>query len=95
MLDFEGLPHQQFNNVTLRKTDNSISALLSSGVHIEIKVENGIISVLLATLPLIYKSKTTGLMGNYDGDSADDLLPRDKEQPISPSSDVEEIHKNV
>ena len=94
LLDFEGLPNQQFSNVTLRKTDNTISALFSSGVHIEVKVENGIISVLSATLPLFYKSKTTALMGNYNGDPADDLVPRYKEEPISPSSDVEEIHRN-
>ena len=94
LLDFEGLPNQQFNNVTLRKIDSTISALFSSGVHIEVKVENGIISVLSATLPVIYKSKTAGLMGNYNGDPADDLLPRDKTEPISPSSDVEEVHKN-
>jgi len=94
LLDFEGLPNQQFNNVTLQKMDNSVSALFSSGVHIEVKVENGIISVLSATLPQIYKSKTTGLMGNYNGDPADDLLPRGKEDPIPSLSGVEEIHKN-
>ena len=81
-LDFECLPNQQFNNVTLRKMDNIISALLSSGVNIEVKVENGNISVLSATLPLIYKSETAGLMGNYNGDQSDDLLPRGKEEPI-------------
>jgi lipopolysaccharide export LptBFGC system permease protein LptF len=94
LLDFEGLPNQQFNNVTLQKMDNTISAIFSSGVHIEVKVENGIISALSATLPLIYKSKTAGLMGNYNGDPMDDLLPRYKEEPLSPSSDVEEIHKH-
>ena len=94
LLDFEGLPNQQFDNVTLRKTENSISALFSSGVHIDIKVENGIISILSITLPQTYKSKTTGLMGNYNGDPTDDLLPRGKVEPISSSSDVEEIHKN-
>lgn len=94
LIDFEGLPNQQFNNVTLRKMDNTISALFSSGVHIEVKVENGIISVLSATLPVFFKSKTVGLMGNYNGDPDDDLVPRGKADPISPFSDVEEIHKN-
>ena len=77
----------------MQKTNNAITALFSSGVNIEVKVENGIISVLSATLPLIYKFKTTGLMGNYNGDPSDDLLPSGREEPISPSSDVEEIHK--
>ena len=51
LLDFEGLPNQQFDNVTLRKTENSISALFSSGVHIDTKVENGIISILSLLYP--------------------------------------------
>ena len=93
LLDFEGLPNQQLNNVTLRKTDNTISALFSSGVNIEVKVKNGIISVVSATLPSIYKSETAGLMGNYNGDPTDELLPRGEEEPLSPSSTVEEIHK--
>ena len=93
LLDFEGLSNQQFNNVTLHKMGNTISAIFSSGVHIEVKVENGIVSVLSATLPRIYKSKTAGLMGNYNGDPSDDLLPRYEEEPISSSSDAEEVHR--
>lgn len=75
LLDFEGLPHQQFNNVTLRKSANAILAIFSSGVHLEAKVENGIISAVSTTLPKSYRSLTSGLMGNYNGDDADDLLP--------------------
>ena len=92
LVDFEGLPNQQFNNVTLRKTDNSISAIFSSGLHIEAKVENGIISVLSVTLPLSYRSKTSGLMGNYDGNVSDDLMPKGQTEPISMSSTTQEIH---
>ena len=92
LLDFEGLPTQQFNNVTLRKTNNALSAVFSSGVQIEVKVENGIISVLSASLPLSYEFQTSGLMGNYNGDMSDDLLPRSESIPISPTSSVQEIH---
>ena len=92
LIDFEGLPNQQFNGVTLDKTDNSISIVFSSGVYIEARVENGIISVLSISLPLSYKSQTSGLMGNYNENSSDDLLPRDKTIPISTSSSTEDIH---
>lgn len=92
LVDFEGLPNQQFNNVTLRKTDNSILAVFSSGLRIEAKVENGIISVLSVTLPLSYRSKTSGLMGNYDGNVSDDLMPKGQTEPISTSSTTQEIH---
>ena len=92
LIDFEGLPNQQFNGVTLDKTDNSISVVFSSGVYIEARVENGIISVLSLSLPLSFRSQTSGLMGNYNEDTSDDLLPRDKTTPISTSSSTEDIH---
>ena len=92
LIDFEGLPNQHFNGVTLDKTDNSISIVFSSGVYLEARVENGIISVLSISLPLSYKSQTSGLMGNYNENTSHDLLPRDKTIPISTSSSTEDIH---
>lgn len=90
LLDFEGLPNQQFNNVTIRKSANAISAIFSSGVHLEAKVENGIISVVSTTLPKSYRFLTFGLMGNYNGEDSDDLLPRGSSVLIS--SNNQDIH---
>ena len=92
LVDFEGLPNQQFNNVTLRKSANAILAIFSSGVRLETKVENGIISVFSTSLPKGYRSQTFGLMGNYNGDESDDLLPRGSSVPISTTSSMQDIH---
>lgn len=92
LIDFEGLTDQQFNNVSLLKTSNAISATFSSGVFLEIKVENGIMSTIFLSLPRTYMSKTSGLMGNYNSDTSDDLLPRNGNTPISPTSSIQEIH---
>ena len=92
VIDFEGVSIQEFNDVTLTKTDNAISAVFSSGIMIAASVQNGIISLLSVTLPLSYMSQTSGLMGNYNGDPSDDLLPRGASTPISSESSLEEIH---
>ncbi len=72
--------------------DNTVSAVFSEGAKMEIKTENGIISVMLITLPSSLKGKTRGLMGNFNGDPNDDLVPRSDTKPISPTSSLEDIH---
>ena len=94
VIDFEDVSIQEFNDVTLTKTDNAISAVFSSGIMIAASVQNGIISLLSVTLPLSYMSQTSGLMGNYNGDTSDDLLPRGELTPIPTESSLEEIHNS-
>ncbi len=72
--------------------NNTVSAFFSEGAKMEIKVENGIISVMLITLPSSLKGKTRGLMGNFNGDSSDDLVPQAETKPILPTSSLEDIH---
>ena len=72
--------------------NNSVSAFFKEGVKMEIKVENGIISVMLITLPSSLKGKTRGLMGNFNGDTSDDLIPKSDTKAISSNSSLENIH---
>ena len=84
-VDFNDLPEQEFINVTVAGFSNdTLSARFSSGMYIEVREENGIISTLLVSLPLNYQGETSGLMGNFNGDQEDDLIPRG--DPLSNST---------
>lgn len=76
-LDFSDLSEQEFNNVTVSDLGNStFSATFSSGAYLEVKEENGIISVLIVSLPESFRGTlSTGLMGSFNGNASDDLLP--------------------
>lgn len=92
LVDFEGLAEQQFNNVTVRKSNSSASAIFASGVYVEVRVANGFLSTLLVSLAESYRTQTSGLMGNYNGVQSDDLLPRGATTPIPLTSSLRDIH---
>ena len=94
MLDFNNLAVQQFNNVTVTKGNRTASAIFASGVYIEVREANGILSTLLVSLSESYRSRTSGLMGNYNGAQSDDLQPHDLSMSISLSSNLQQIHFN-
>ena len=90
---FSDLDELPFNNVTVSDRGNSTySALFSSGAYVEVRLENDIISTVLVSLPDSFEGITRGLMGSYNGDIYDDLLPNGSIQPISINSTLEEIH---
>ena len=92
LLDFDGLPEQQFNNVSIRSGESSATAVFSSGVYVEVRAANGILSTLLVSLADSYRSQTSGLMGNYNGDMSDDLRPRGAPVSIPLTSSLMDIH---
>ena len=92
LVDFDGLPEQQFNNVSVRTGESSATAVFSSGVYVEVRAANGILSTLLVSLEDGYRSRTSGLMGDYNGDRSDDLLPRGALMPIPLTSSLRDIH---
>ena len=96
-VEFEDLPVQTFNNVTVRVEEgrnDSLSASFSSGARMQVRVENDILSVLLVSLPDTFQGRTRGLMGNFNGDTSDDLQPRVIPAPIPASSPLFDIHFN-
>ena len=92
-VSFVNIIVQEFGSVTLILEErNHISAYFSEGVNIEIKVENGLISLMLVSLPESMKGTTRGLMGTYNGIISDDLIPKSQEEPIPLDSSITDIH---
>ena len=83
-LDFSDLSEQEYNNVTVTDLENNtLSATFSSGAYLEAKEENGIISVLIVSLPESFRGTlSTGLMGSFNGNASDDLLPNLGTNPL-------------
>ena len=94
-LNFEDVKEQSFNNVTVFDIGNkTVEAIFSSGVLISAKEENDIISVLLVSLSNSYVGSTSGLMGIFNGDTSDDLIPKGSTQPLPLNSSLETIHRS-
>ena len=94
-VDFADNLQQDFNNVTVADRGNkTLSAVFhNNGEYIEVKVENDIISVVLVSLPVSYKGITQGLMGNYNGNTSDDLIPQGGGAAIPVESSLKNIHE--
>lgn len=93
LVDFSDLADQEFNNVAVSDRGNdTLSATFSSGVYVEARETNGIISTLLISLSRSYQGQTAGLMGNYNADTSDDLIPIGGAVGLPLSSSLEDIH---
>ena len=90
---FNDLFEQTFENVIVTNLENNtVGATFSSGPYIEAKAENGIISVLIVSLPDSFKDATRGLMGIYNDDTSDDLTARGSTLSLPTDSSQQEIH---
>lgn len=94
-IDFTIIKEQEFSNVTIYDLGNdTFSASFSTGAYIEAREENGFFSLLIISLPETFKDvKTSGLMGSFNGDILDDLLPNEGTLPLSLNSTIQEIHE--
>ena len=94
-IDFSIIKEQEFSNVTIYDLENStFSASFSTGAYIEASEENGFFSLLIVSLPETFKEKKiSGLMGSFNGEILDDLLPNEGTVPLSLNSTIQEIHE--
>ena len=94
-LDFEQIVDERLNNVSisLAQDRSSISLSFSNGVFIEVAVKNGFLSQLGVSLPPRFRGITRGLLGLFNGDNLDDLLPKGMNNAISRHSSFEDIHR--
>ena len=93
MINLDGIFQENFNNVTIYNLgDDTYIAAFSTGCSIKVKEENGFISVFSVTAPSSFKGLTRGIMGNYNGDTTDDLIARNGTEPLLHNSSIEVIH---
>ena len=93
MINLDGIFQENFNNVTIFNLgDDTFSAAFSSGCSIKVKEENGFISLFSVTAPSSFKGLTTGIMGNYNGNTTDDLMARNGTELLPHNSSIEVIH---
>lgn len=69
----------------------TIRAQLINGVIVEVFSEGAALGVT-ASLPGRFQGKLEGLLGNWNGDLADDLMPRGGERPLRWTHTSKEIH---
>lgn len=94
VLNFDDLNEIITDYVTITDNgNNSVIVFFSQGARMELKTENGIISVMLITLPSSLNGMTRGLMGNFNGDTSDDLIPKFGTESLSINSTIENIHQ--
>ena len=95
--DFDKKPYT--NVVVMREANKSFSAtFFSTGAFIEVRAADsgdrpGYISTVIVSLPSNFKGQTRGLMGNYNGDTSDDLIPRSRGgDPLPVNASLETLH---
>ena len=90
---FDDLSEQDYSNVVVTdQGNNTVSALFSNGVHVKVKEEGGIISALLLSVPSSFRDTTRGLLGTFNGDASDDLIPKLSTDSIPTNSSLQVIH---
>lgn len=97
-IDFSELEEQEFANVTVtvstKEENTSYSASFSSGAYFVVTEENNIFSALSISLPERFKDiRSQGLMGSFNGNISDDLLPKLGQKPLPINSTLQEIHE--
>ena len=90
-VDFSDVAIQELNGVAVTKSGATLTARFNSGAYIEVREENGFLATLLVSLPTAWQGLTRGLMGNYNGDTSDDLTPRGG-SPLPLDSNLTTIH---
>ena len=99
-LEMENGEEAMFTNVIVRREqNNSYSATFTSGVYIKLEQEfdsnnNPYVSAMIISLPESFENVTSGLLGSFNDDQTDDLLPKNSTTPLSLNSTLETIHWN-
>ena len=93
VLDFSITSCQWYAGVAVtRRVNGTVSLSFDGGYFMEVGGENDILSLMKVTLPERERGRTQGLLGNYNGNSSDDLIPRGASEPIPVGSSLQEIH---
>ena len=86
------LPEAYNSVIVSNKGNDTYSATFSTGVYLEVMQRNGFLSTIVVSLLPTYFDLTQGLMGVYNDDPSDDLLPRNSSTPLPLNSSLEKVH---
>lgn len=57
----------------LRRSETSVLTVFSNGISLTVSVSFGLLSFVI-TIPQPFRGNVSGLLGNFNGDSSDDLM---------------------
>ena len=81
-------------NVAITRTGElTYTVHFSSGVHIEMEKALDYLSPVIVSVPKSFVDRTMGLLGYYNGDKTDDLLPPGGLDPLPLNSDLITTHE--
>ena len=94
-IDLTDVTQQEFNGVTVVQIgNNSVSAHFTNNAYVEVKAENEIITLMLVSLPESLQNKTHGLLGRFNGDTSDDLIPRGGGNSLVGNESLQVLHED-
>ena len=94
-IDFTAVTVQDFKEVRIsERVNNTYLVTFTEGVTLEVKAENEFLSLIKISLPRSLNGRTRGLLGNFNGNPSDDLVPRNKTvlDSLPTNSSLEDIH---
>ena len=93
LIDLSPVKFQQFRGVGVtRNIDGSISVTFTGGYYLEVVAQNGFLSLIKVSLPDGAKGMARGLMGNFNDNPDDDLIPRGTNVSLPTNSSIQKIH---
>ena len=93
VVDLSIIRWKQFAGVGLTRTKSgSVVASFTGDYFVEVKAEHDMLSIITMSLPDEVRGQTQGLMGNYNCDPSDDLIPKGMSEPIPANSSFEDVH---
>ena len=93
--DFTTTVTQIFHEVKIsQQLNDTFVVTYTGGVILEVRAENDFLSVIKISLPSGLNGTTRGLLGNFNGNPSDDLIPRNKTaiDSLPSNSTLENIH---
>ena len=94
-IDFTAVTVQDFKEVRIsERVNNTYLVTFTEGITLEVKAENEFLSLIKISLPRSLNGRTRGLLGNFNGNPSDDLVPRNKTvlDSLLTNSSLEDIH---
>ena len=96
IVDFTTTVTQDFNEVRIsqQQLNNTFVVTYTGGVILEVRAENDFLSVIKVSLPSGLNGTTRGLLGNFNGNPSDELIPRNKTaiDNLPSNSTLKDIH---